>query len=84
MDINGNDGPTLVVTKKFYCTGCKWVTHAILLPNGCVCSDVDWFGTMWGVNNQLPKDLETPFWCPFLLKKLRKEKLKELNERPDS
>jgi len=77
--INGNDGPTCI--KKFYCKGCKWVTNNTMIPNGCVYPDIDWMDVPFG--NILPKSLEAPTWCPYLLKTLRKEKLSELDERTD-
>lgn len=70
---------------KFYCTACKFAKlyHGTIW--GCIGPSVIDFrglpakhGVTSSVSPQLPRDLETPVWCEFLEKRLRKEKLTRL------
>jgi hypothetical protein len=86
LNINGIDGPTL--KKVFTCDGCKYLSTATL--NGItskyqykcyhdsIISKNNRFNIMAG---DITSDKITPEFCPFLLIKIRNEKLKELNDK---
>lgn len=83
MNINGNDGPTL--KNVFTCKNCKFLINAVLgskKPYKCFNDDNIknyhlGFSFMLG---DIGDELITPDFCPFLIKKMRTEKLKELDE----
>jgi len=81
-----NDGPTL---KHFFtCDRCKYltkVTSSSMMANNYRCfhdnvlsQEVSGYSFIIG---NIPSSKITPSFCPFLMKKLRKEKLKKINER---
>jgi len=74
LNINGKNGPTL--KKEFSCEGCKWLgaDYGIIPGKKCL-HNSKIFG------NKLYSHLKTPFWCPFLLTKIRNEKLKEIENK---
>lgn len=83
MNINGNDGPTL---KKFFtCKGCKYLSKSTMggkigyKPYKCfhdsIIKNSNRFNIMIG---DIDESQITPDFCPFLILKERKEKLKEL------
>ena len=86
MNINGKDGPTL--KQIFTCDGCKYLGLSAFgsygkKPFKCfhdkfIASYTTSFHLMTG---EIGEDQITPESCPFLLKKIRNEKLKELNEQ---
>jgi hypothetical protein len=86
LNINGKDGPTL--KHIFTCEGCKYLSNSVLggwtgkypfkcfhdeLANGYNTS----FDLMMG---NIGEELITPENCPYLIKRMRTEKLKEINE----
>lgn len=86
MNFDGKDGPTL--KKVFSCEGCKWLSTSI--PGGlsgrkpfkCFHDKIikkydNSFNLMLG---DIGDELITPEICPYLMKKMRTEKLKELYE----
>jgi len=87
LNPNGIDGPTL--KQIFICEGCKWLSMSILgslsgtFPFKCFHNELLPGGRYDNQFNLLKGDigieLITPDWCPYLLKKIRTEKLKELN-----
>lgn len=83
MNINGKNGPTL--KKIFSCDNCKYLIN-ITLNNithkyqyKCYHDDIiknnNRFNIMMG---DVSADKITPYFCPFLINKMRNEKLKEL------
>jgi hypothetical protein len=76
MNLNGNiEGPVLKNT--YSCEECKyfsdeyiWLNYKCLHPNL-----VKSFSGL-----EINKNKETPMFCPFLLKKLRLDKLNKLNK----
>ena len=85
MNINGKDGPTL--KKIFTCKGCKHLSNSVLgglngKPFKCFHNDLVMkyntsFNLMMG---DIGYEQITPENCPFLIKKMRNEKLKEIDE----
>lgn len=87
MDINGNIGPK--IKKIFSCEGCKWLGDIIMNPReyqkySCLhpdviskYSEVDFMYKVF--SSTLNEDLSTPMFCPYILKKMRLEKLKKLD-----
>ena len=86
MNPNGIDGPTL--KKLFTCENCKWLSNSVLgglsgkKPFKCYHdSFVNGYNTSFDLMmGNIGEDLITPENCPYLIKKMREEKLKELNE----
>jgi hypothetical protein len=86
LNINGNDGPSL---KKFFtCENCKWLSNSVLGMGGgskpfkCFHDEIirkydSSFNLMLG---DISEEMITPEICPYLIKKMRNEKLKELYE----
>lgn len=81
MNPDGNDGPS--VKSVFSCADCKFLGDAILMygknPYKCFHDDALRYNTLNIVNGDISKDKITPSFCPLLMKKLRAEKLKEIN-----
>ncbi len=85
MDITGNAGPK--IKKIFSCEECKWLGNVHNEYQKCSCLHPDIISKykddaefMYKIfSGTLNKDLSTPIFCPYLLKKMRYEKLKELN-----
>ena len=86
MDISGNEGPK--IKKVFTCVGCKWLGKGEGVYDNqkpsCFHPDIvskytDQEFILKTFMGTLNKDLSTPIFCPYLIKKLRYEKLKELN-----
>ena len=85
LNINGDDGPIL---KKFFtCDNCKFLGNSAVSfstnPYKCYYDDVlkkdlSSFKLMWG---DIGENKITPLFCPFIIKKIRNEKLKEINEK---
>ena len=83
MNINGEDGP--IMKKIFTCEKCKYLSKAVLgvkkpykcfydlIVKGKISFDL--------MNGDIGTDMITPNFCPFLIKKLRNEKLKEIDEK---
>lgn len=76
MNINGNkEGP--VLKKVYSCEECKYFSEYRWLENRCLHPIL--------VNKYSGLDInrskETPVFCPFLIKEMRKEKLNILNDR---
>lgn len=86
MDITGNAGPT--IKKVFTCEGCQWLgdVYGEYQKHSCLHPDVisqykDDTEFMYKIfAGTLNKDLTTPMFCPYLLKEMRREKLKEIND----
>ena len=86
MDITGNAGPK--IKKVFTCKGCQWLgdIHGEYQKHSCLHPDVisqykDDTEFMYKIfAGTLNKDLTTPMFCPYLLKEMRREKLKEIND----
>ena len=83
MNINGNDGPTL--KKVFSCDGCKWLSNSVLggqKPFKCFHDElITKYNTSFNLMlGDIGNELITPEICPYLMKKMRAEKLKELYE----
>lgn len=85
MDLNGEqEGPK--IKKIFNCDGCKWLghIHEEYKKYSCLHPEVilqykDDSEVIYKIfSGTINYDLKTPPFCPFLIKKLRKEKLKEL------
>lgn len=78
-----NEGPT--IKKTFICKGCMWL-HEITPPPlvnpfnrnkySCLYPQLPQFQS---ISLKIADDCHTPFTCPFLLKKMREEKLNEIN-----
>jgi len=88
VDINGNTGPEIKIKKYFSCEGCQWLgnVYGDNQKYSCLHPDVtsnykDDTEFMYKIfmGNIDNKDLKTPTFCPYLIKKLRLEKLKEIN-----
>jgi hypothetical protein len=87
LKINGNDGPTL--KKIFSCEGCKFLSDSPIykmskIKNGnkhkCFHPDViDTKNRIFLMIGDISDQMITPSFCPFMIKKSRTEKLKELN-----
>jgi len=82
LNINGDEGPTL---KKFFtCDNCKFLgTSAISFSNEPYkCYHDDFIKqnltTFKLMSGDINSDKITPSFCPFIISKIRKEKLKEL------
>jgi len=84
MNINGNEGPTLI--KVFTCEGCKYLGNSVLGVIGrkqyrCYYnkeqkSSVKDFKL---IDGDIDSSKITPEFCPLLLKKNRFEKLKKIS-----
>jgi hypothetical protein len=79
------DGPTL--KKVFTCENCKWLSNSVLgglngKPFKCFHDDLaNGYNTSFDLmKGDIGEELITPENCPYLIKKLRTEKLKEINE----
>ena len=85
MNINGKDGPTL--KRLFICEECKWLGPSVFsgygkYPFHCFNEESP---RKYNSNFNLMKgdigdDMITPEFCPYLIKQMRNEKLKEINE----
>ena len=85
MNLNGNEGPTL--KKIFTCENCKFLSDASILhnyPYKCYHDEIlrNGLTTIKLMTGNIGRDKITPLFCPYLIKQLRKEKLKAL-ERPN-
>lgn len=83
MNINGTDVPTL--KKVFTCEGCKWIINAVIgsnKPYKCFHDEniINYNKGYQYMLGDVGSELITPEFCPYLVKKLRTEKLKEINE----
>lgn len=70
MNLFGKEGPTS--KQYFVCDNCKFLSETpktIWFRNLCLHPDLT------AVYNFVDADKKTPFFCPFLLKKIREEKL---------
>jgi len=79
VDINGNDGPS--IKKTFSCENCKWLSETYTEKYICFHPDnlsIDKISIYDLFLGTIDKNLRTPTFCPYLIKKLRCEKLKEL------
>lgn len=81
MDSNGIEGPTL---KKFFtCDGCKYLSNSTMglgrKPYKCFHDNIIKNSTRFNIMmGDIDEHKITPNFCPFLILKERKEKLKEL------
>ena len=85
MNINGKDGPTL--KQIFTCDGCKYLSYSVLggmngKPFKCFHDNlVMKYSTSFDLmKGDIGEELITPENCPYLIKRMRTEKLKEINE----
>ncbi len=88
MNITGNTGPR--IKKNFTCEGCDFLSsypyESNYIKRSCLHPDVlskyknDGDMIMKIFVGNLDSDLKTPLFCPYLIKKLRYEKLKNINE----
>ena len=85
LNINGTDGP--VLKQIFTCDSCKYLSRSAFGyygKNPYKCYHEDIMGAK--INNinimigDIAIDKITPEFCPFLMKKMRNEKLKKLDE----
>jgi hypothetical protein len=87
LDIDGNAGPK--IKKIFTCEGCEYLSSYPYGDNyikrSCLHPDVL---SKYGGDSQImmrvfvgniDSNLTTPMFCPYLIKKLRYEKIKEIN-----
>ena len=87
MDITGNDGPK--IKRTFTCKGCKWLgdvydkrdVRSCLHPDviSQYKSDSEFIYKIF--MGTLNSELKTPSFCPYLIKKLRYEKLKTIDDK---
>lgn len=85
--LSNKDGPTL--KKVHFCDDCKFLSNATIsiksgrYPYKCYHDDIIKKGltSVEIMTGNIGHDKITPLFCPYLLKELRKEKLKAL-ERP--
>lgn len=87
MDITGNAGPT--IKKILICEGCQWLSDikgCEYKRYSCLHPDViskykDDSEIVYKIFvGTLNKDLSTPMFCPYILKKMRLEKIKEIDD----
>jgi hypothetical protein len=86
LNINGKDGPTL--KQIFTCDDCKWLGNSVLgslhgkYPFKCFHDNfVNGYNTSFDLMmGNISSELITPENCPYLMKKMRTEKLKDINE----
>jgi len=85
MNINGKDGPTL--KQVFTCEECKWLGPSLFSGYGknsfhCFNNEfVEKYNSNFNLmNGDIGDEMITPEFCPSLIKRMRNEKLKELNE----
>lgn len=83
MNINGKNGPTL--KQVFTCENCKWLGNSVLggmtgrKPFKCFNAEISKYDSNLNIMlGNISEELITPKFCPFLLKKIRNEKLKEI------
>lgn len=83
LNVDGVDGPSLI--KIFSCDNCKYLGNASVafggLPYKCYHNDIvkNYKSTLQMFNGDISYDKITPDYCPFLFKKMLKEKLEEIN-----
>ena len=84
MDISGNDGPS--IKKTFTCKGCKWLSDSdnYYTKRSCLHPDIVSKYTETELiyklfEGMLKFELDTPSFCPYLVKKIRLEKLKTID-----
>ena len=90
IDNDDNEGP--MIKKSFTCKGCKWLNNIyddnskLFNKNSCLHPEVI---SQYKTDSEfiykifmgtLNENLETPSFCPYLLKKLRLEKLKTIDD----
>ncbi|MBN1214202.1 MAG: hypothetical protein JXA99_02045 [Candidatus Lokiarchaeota archaeon] len=78
---SGNNGPT--IRKVFFCTDCKYLKDGGAIINSkCMHDDIlNKDLSSWSfLVGEIKPDKMTPSICPFLMQKMREEKLKEINE----
>jgi len=85
LNIDGTDGP--VLKQIFTCTDCKFLSkstfgHYGKTPYKCYHDDImkETKANMNIMIGDIGPDKITPDFCPFIVKKLRNEKLKEIYE----
>ena len=86
LNINGTDGP--VLKQIFTCDSCRYLSKSAFgqynkkTPYKCYHDDImkDTKSNMNIMIGDISADKITPEFCPFLVKKMRNEKLKELDE----
>ena len=85
MNPDGNDGPS--VKSVFSCADCKFLGKPVIGAYGGVpykCYHYDMIrdkSSPYLMTGNISLDKITPSFCPLLMKKLRTEKLKELNAK---
>ena len=81
MNLEGTDGP--ILKKIFSCKPCKWLGTSVGVmyvnnrPHKCLHPNYT-FNYDKFFDGDIGDDKITPLSCPYLLVKLRKEKLKEI------
>jgi hypothetical protein len=76
------NGPTLI--KVFTCEGCRYLSHNTLLGDykcyhdKIIKKDLTSYSLLVG---DIKYDKITPAFCPFLLRKIRSEKIKKINDK---
>lgn len=85
LNTDGNNGPTLI--KIFSCNNCKFLGGATVafggMPYKCYHDEIvkNTKSTFQLFSGDIGYDKITPEYCPFLFKKMMKEKLKEINKK---
>ena len=82
MNINRKDGPTL--KNVFTCKDCKWLIRAVLgstKPYKCFHDNniKEYSNSFEYMLGDVGDELITPGICPYLIKRMRIEKLKNIN-----
>ena len=83
LNTNGTDGPKLI--KKFSCENCNFLGDAayhVRKPYKCFHPNViKKDNTQFKIiNGNITSDKITPSFCPFIMKKYRCEKIKEIEK----
>jgi hypothetical protein len=77
LNDSGNEGPT--IKKVFFCTDCKYFKKSLgILSSRCLHGNID--KNIYFMVENIEKSDITPTFCPFLMRKMREEKLKEIED----
>jgi hypothetical protein len=81
LNPDGNDGPS--VKSVFSCADCKYLGESVIAygkkPYKCFHEETLKYSRTINLNGDISIDKITPSFCPLLMKKLRAQKLKEIN-----
>jgi hypothetical protein len=84
LNSDGIDGP--ILKKIFSCENCKYLGNATVglggLPYKCYHNDIiSSFKSKYDMfSGDISSEKTTPYFCPFLFKKERLEKIKNIND----